>query len=200
MSGMHESGKSSSQLIASAIRSSIAVHQKLLDLVPAIDRISTVCLKTIKAGGTIFLFGNGGSAADSQHIAAEFIGRFSKNRKSLPAVALTVNTSNLTAIANDYGYEQIFSRQLEGLLKRKDLVIGISTSGKSKNVLKAVEFAKSKGCFTIGLTGGDGGELEKLTDLCLVAPADTPARIQEIHILVGHIFSEIVENEFDKEF
>lgn len=199
MSGMDESGKSSTQVIASAIRSSIASHQKLLDLVPAIDRISAVCLKTIKAGGTIFLFGNGGSAADSQHIAAEFIGRFSKNRKSLPAVALTVNTSNLTAIANDYGYEQIFSRQLEGLLKRKDLVIGISTSGKSKNVLKAVEFAKSKGCFTIGLTGGDGGELKKLTDLCLVAPADTPARIQEIHILAGHIFSEIVENGFDKE-
>ena len=191
-------GKSLSQVVASAIQSSIESHQKLLELAPIIERISTACLKTIKTGGTIFLFGNGGSAADSQHIAAEFIGRFSKSRKSLPAIALTVNTSNLTAIANDYGYEQIFSRQLEGLLKKEDLVIGISTSGNSMNVLRAVEFAKSTGCFTIGLTGGNGGELKNLTDLCLIAPADTPARIQEIHILAGHIFSEIVENGFDK--
>jgi D-sedoheptulose 7-phosphate isomerase len=186
--------KERSFLINGAIRSSIDSHQKLLELVPFIERIADKCLKAIQSGGTIFLFGNGGSASDAQHIAAEFIGRFSKNRRSLPALALTVNTSNLTAIANDYGYEYVFSRQLEGLLRKNDLVVGISTSGASKNVLEGIILAKSRGCFTIGLSGGSGGKLKDLADICLIAPASTPARIQEIHILVGHIISEVVES------
>lgn len=181
------------KIIIQAIEECIQAKQQLLNHVEVIEAIANKVIDALKREGTIFLFGNGGSAADAQHIAAELIGRFDLQRKSLPAIALTVNTSNLTAVGNDYGYEYIFSRQLEGLLKKNDLVIAISTSGNSPNVLKGVEAARHKGAFCIGLTGENGGKLKNLVDLCLKAPSSRPSRIQEMHILTGHIVCQIVE-------
>lgn len=183
------------QLVVDGIEESIQAKKELLKHVDTIVRIAEKFVESIRNGGTIFLFGNGGSAADAQHIAAELIGRFDRERKSLPAVALTVNTSNLTAVANDYGYEHVFSRQLEGLLKKNDLVVAISTSGNSPNVLRGAQAARTKGVFTIGLTGNSGGKLKGMVDLCLAAPSSKPSRIQEMHITVGHIVCQIVESE-----
>jgi D-sedoheptulose 7-phosphate isomerase len=141
----------------------------------------------------ILLFGNGGSAADAQHIAGELIGRFKLERKSLPAIALTTDTSILTAIGNDYGYEDVFSRQVEGLVLEGDVVIGISTSGNSPNVLKAIKKAKELKAYTIGLTGKDGGRLKDIVDLCIIVPSSNTPRIQESHITIGHIICNLVE-------
>ena len=148
-----------------------------------------------KAGGKVILFGNGGSAADAQHIAAELVGRFKLDRRPLPAIALTTNTSTLTAVANDCGYEAVFSRQIEALVKKKDVVIGISTSGNSPNVIEAIIMAKLKGAKTIGLTGCNGGKLAEVADLVLAVPSDSTPRIQEAHITIGHIVCELVERE-----
>ena len=148
-----------------------------------------------KAGGKVILFGNGGSAADAQHIAAELVGRFKLDRRPLPAIALTTNTSTLTAVTNDYGYEAVFSRQIEALVKKKDVVIGISTSGNSPNVIEAITMAKLKGAKTIGLTGCNGGKLAEVADLVLAVPSDSTPRIQEAHITIGHIVCELVERE-----
>jgi D-sedoheptulose 7-phosphate isomerase len=137
--------------------------------------------------------GNGGSAADCQHLAAEFVGRFKLERKGYPAIALTTDTSILTAVGNDYSFDSIFSRQIEALGKEGDLVVGISTSGNSKNIIRGVEKAKELGLYTVGLLGKDGGALKDLVDLPLVVPIDNTARIQECHILIGHIVCEIVE-------
>ena len=139
------------------------------------------------------LFGNGGSAADSQHIAAEFVGRFAFDRPALPALALNVNTSCITAIGNDYGFEQVFSRQIEALGQAGDVAIGISTSGNSPNVVRAISVAKKKGLHTIGLTGRTGGTLKSTVDFCICVPSEETPRIQESHILIGHIISELVE-------
>lgn len=141
------------------------------------------------------LAGNGGSAADAQHIAAELVGRYGFDRPSIPSLALTTDTSNLTAIGNDYGYDQVFSRQLEGMGQKGDIFIGISTSGNSINIIKAFESAKLKGITTIALTGRDGGEMAKLADVALVVPSDSTPRIQESHILIGHILCDIIEKE-----
>jgi len=144
----------------------------------------------------VILFGNGGSASDSQHIAAELVGRFKKDRTSLAAIALTTNTSILTSLANDYGYEIVFAKQVEALGQKDDIVIGISTSGKAKNVALAIKQAKKMGLKTVALTGGDGGELAKLADISLVVPSLITARIQEAHITIGHIACELVEEVF----
>jgi len=160
-----------------------------------IETIATVIITAYKAGGKVILFGNGGSAADAQHIACELVGRFALKRRAFPAIALTTNTSTLTAIANDYGYNSVFSRQVEALVGEKDVVIGISTSGDSPNVVEAIEMAKMKGARTIGLTGGGGGKLAKVADMALVVPSANTPRIQEVHITIGHIICELVEKE-----
>ena len=157
---------------------------------------STICLEALKNGKKILLLGNGGSAADSQHIAAELVGRFKKERTALPAIALTTDTSALTAIGNDYGYSEVFSRQLHALANSGDVVIGISTSGNSENVLKALEVAKIKKCKTIGLTGKDGGKMVTLCDVNIVVPSYETARIQEMHILIGHIICNVIDESF----
>lgn len=148
-----------------------------------------------KTGGKVVLFGNGGSAADAQHIASELVGQFGLKRGALPAIALTTNTSILTALANDYGYDAVFSRQIEALVNEKDVVIGISTSGNSPNVIEGVKIAKMKGARTIGLTGGNGGKLAEMADLALIVPSDSTPRIQEAHITISHIVCELVEKE-----
>lgn len=150
---------------------------------------------TLNSGGTVFWCGNGGSAGDSQHIAAELIGRFKKNRRPLRSVALTTDTSVISCIANDYSYEEIFSRQLEGLGREGDMLVAISTSGNSGNVLNAIEQAQKQRISTVGLFGGNGGDALAKVDLAIVVPSFSTARIQEIHILIGHILCEIIESE-----
>jgi len=150
--------------------------------------------RQIIQGKKLLIFGNGGSAADAQHIAAEFVGRFEKERKALPAIALHANTSSLTAIANDYGYDEVFARQIEAYASKGDIAIGISTSGNSKNVIKALEKAKELGCITIALTGSSGGKLNGITDYIIKVQSDRTSIIQEAHITIGHIISKIVED------
>ncbi|MFC1943186.1 D-sedoheptulose 7-phosphate isomerase [Chloroflexota bacterium] len=154
-----------------------------------------IVINAFKAGGKMFLIGNGGSAADAQHIAAELVGRFKLERTALPAIALTTDTSTLTALANDYGYEAVFSRQLEALANEKDILIAITTSGTSPNILAAVKSAHSKGVTVIGLTGENGGKLKDVADLTIMVPSDDTARIQEAHITIGHIICLLVEKE-----
>jgi D-sedoheptulose 7-phosphate isomerase len=158
-----------------------------------IERLATLCRTALNNNQTIFFCGNGGSAADAQHLAAELVGRFQTERPGLPAVALTTDTSILTSVANDYGFEQVFARQVQALVRTGDIVIGISTSGNSPNVLRAIEAAKAKGAVTVGMTGQKGGHLAELCDLCLKVPSNVTARIQEAHILIGHILCQIVD-------
>ncbi len=175
-----------------------AAHMAMFNaLEPLFPLISTIGIKMqdcIKFGGKILIMGNGGSAADSQHIAAEIVGRFKKERKGMPAIALTTDTSILTSVGNDYGYDYIFARQIEALCYPEDLVIGITTSGNSANVVRAMEAAKEIGATTIGLTGGSGGKLNAICDFNLVMPSSVTARIQEAHIFVGHSLCEILES------
>jgi len=153
-------------------------------------------VSAIASGKKVLLCGNGGSAADAQHMAAEFTGRFVKERRSLPAIALTTDTSALTAIGNDYGFERIFARQVEGLANVGDVVIGISTSGNSANIINALTAGKKAGCNTIGFSGRDGGEMNQLCDINIVVPSDVTARIQEMHILIGHIICSALDDAF----
>ena len=155
-------------------------------------------IKCFKRGNKIIVFGNGGSAADAQHIVAEFIGRFQKERKSLPAISLTTDSSIITSLANDYSYNIVFSRQCESLVSKGDVVIGISTSGKSKNVEEGIKAAKKNGATTIGLLGGDGGTIKNTVDISIVVPSTNTARIQEIHRVIYHIICDVVENESTK--
>jgi D-sedoheptulose 7-phosphate isomerase len=189
-------------LIAASIQESLKVKQALLDDVDIQRLIATVSKQFVSAlsrGRKILLFGNGGSAADAQHLAAELVGRFQMERTPLPALALTTNTSALTAIGNDYGYENVFARQVEALGGEGDVAVGISTSGKSPNVLKALARAKAKGMVTVALTGRDGKRLKEVARYCICVPADSTPRVQEAHILIGHILSQITEMElFDK--
>lgn len=157
-------------------------------------------VNTLKKGNKILLCGNGGSAADAQHIAAELVGRYKTERKSLPGIALTTDTSIITAIGNDYGYEHIFDRQIESLAREGDLLIGISTSGNSPNVINALKRAKELGCITIGFTGRDGGQMNEFCDLNLIVPSDNTPRIQEMHILFGHTICQIIDNELSNYF
>ena len=158
--------------------------------------VATVAMQIVKslsAGGKVLFFGNGGSAADAEHLAAELTGRYLKERRALPALALHTNTSSLTAIGNDYGFDFIFARQLEALGKAGDVAVGISTSGNSRNVLRALETAKAKSIYTVALTGGSGGAMKNLADCAVCIPSEETPRIQECHILTGHLICEIVE-------
>jgi D-sedoheptulose 7-phosphate isomerase len=180
-------------VISQRIEASIAVKQQLLRYTEICAEVAERIIRAISIGNKLLLFGNGGSAADAQHLAAEFVGRYYLNRPALPAQALTVNTSSLTAIGNDFDYDQIFSRQIEAFGQAGDVAIGISTSGNSRNVIEALRAAKQKDIVTVGMTGENGGQLREVADFCICVPsADTP-RIQEAHILVGHILCEIVE-------
>lgn len=174
----------------------IETIKKVEDLIPLIQDVAAKLCDTLKKGNKIFFMGNGGSAADSQHLAAELVGRFKNERMSLPAIALTTDTSALTAIANDYSFEDVFRRQIQGLAKKDDAVFGLSTSGNSKNIIKAVREAEKLGCYTVSLTGRDGGQLKDITANSIVVPSDVTARIQEAHILIGHIICEIIDEEF----
>jgi D-sedoheptulose 7-phosphate isomerase len=173
------------------------IIKKVIDLLTAdIEAGCKLFTDTVKGGNKILLAGNGGSAGDAQHIAAELSGRFVKDRKALPGIALTTDTSALTAISNDHGYEYVFSRQVEAFAAPGDLFVGISTSGNSPNVIKALEVAKQLGCKTLGLSGRDGGKMTEFCDLNIIIPSDVTARIQEMHILIGHIFCTAVDDLF----
>jgi len=161
-----------------------------------IEKCGEVILNTFKRGNKILICGNGGSAADAQHIAAEFVGRYETERKALAAIALTTDTSALTALANDYEFERIFSRQVEALAREGDLLIAISTSGNSPNIIKAAMSARQSGCRTLGMTGAGGKKLASLCDDCIMIPSSRTARVQEAHILVAHIWCEIVDLKF----
>ena len=182
--------------IAELIKESIKVKEVLLlpKNIKLIEKIAKAFCSTLKNGGKIIFCGNGGSAADSQHLAAEFVGRFKKERRPIPALSLTTNTSTLTAISNDYSFKRIFSRQVQALGRKGDLLIGISTSGNAENVILAVKAAKKMGIRTIALTGKNGGKLAKLSDISFIVPSNNTARIQEAHILIGHILAEITED------
>ena len=179
--------------IKQEINDHIIVAEQMHSLTDDIAKISSFCINSIRSGGKILIFGNGGSAADAQHIAAELVGRYKSERKGLPAVALTTDTSILTSIGNDLGYDQIFQRQIEALAKPEDLVIGISTSGNSLNVISALKLSKKIGCKTIGLSGSDGGDMSKICDVNIVVPASDTPRIQEMHILIGHTLCQLIE-------
>lgn len=183
------------------VLSELKDHQQTIQLV--IDTlagdIETACkmmTDTLTAGNKVLFAGNGGSAADAQHLAAELTGRYVKQRKAFPGIALTVDTSAITAIANDYHYDKVFSRQVEAFAKPGDLFIGISTSGNSQGILNAFETAAQYGCKTLGLSGRDGGKMNGICDLNIVIPSNSTARIQEMHILVGHIMCQAVDDMF----
>ena len=190
------------QAITDIIKASIDVKQQLLadeSLIHQIQTVTDVITKAFQNGNAVYFAGNGGSAADAQHLAAEFSGRFYKDRKALPSDALHCNSSYLTAVANDYSFDVIYARLLEGLAKPGDVLVGISTSGNSGNIVKAFEMAKKIGVTTIGFTGQNGGKLKDLGDYLINIPSNTTPRIQESHILVGHIICELVEiNIFGK--
>jgi D-sedoheptulose 7-phosphate isomerase len=180
--------------IANEIEESIRVKSLLKTQVSVIGEAAKLMIAAINNGGKVMFCGNGGSAADSQHIAAEFVGRFILKRRALPAIALTTNTSTLTAIANDFSYEDVFARQVQAIAKSGDVLVGISTSGKSKNVVNAVRAARESGCKIVAMTGSTGGELADLVDVCVKVPSDNTQRIQECHILIGHILCGLVES------
>jgi len=185
------------EYVRQGIRSSIEVKQSLLDQAETIAAMAKAVADALGRGGSLLAFGNGGSAADAQHIAAELSGRFERERPSLSAEALTVNSSALTAIGNDYGFEEIFARQLQGRARPGDIALGISTSGNSPNVLSALRLAKSMGLRRLGMTGIGGGKMasEGLCDHLLMVPSSNTARIQECHILVGHLLCGWLERE-----
>jgi D-sedoheptulose 7-phosphate isomerase len=184
------------QRVGRIIEASIDVKKRLLgdtETVSTVAKISEILIEAFQQGNKVILFGNGGSAADAQHIAAEFVGRFGFERPALPALALSVNTSCVTAISNDYGFDLVFSRQIEALARPGDVAIAISTSGNSRNVLRAISTARKTGLHTVAFTGYGGGELKGEVDHCICVPSNETARIQECHILIGHIVSELVE-------
>jgi len=181
-------------IIKDTFLQSIQIKEELLhNNVSQIIAIAELVVDAMKKGGKLIVFGNGGSASDAQHIVAELVGRFKKERPGLPAIALTTNTSILTALANDYGYEVIFARQIEALGQKNDIVLGISTSGKAKNVAAGLKQAKKMGLKTVALSGGDGGDITKLADVSLLVPSSCTPRIQEAHITIGHILCELIE-------
>jgi D-sedoheptulose 7-phosphate isomerase len=164
----------------------------------SIEIAAELCISCLKKGNKILLFGNGGSAADSQHIAAEIVGRYKTERRGLPAIALTTDTSALTAIANDYGYLNIFSRQAEALANKGDVFIGISTGGSSTNVVNGLKIAHDLGCKAIGFSGKDGGDFNQVCDVNIVVPASDTPRIQEMHIVIGHTICHLIDHAFSK--
>ena len=182
--------------LKNCLKDHIETAKKMKDLLPLIKEAGDICANALKNGNKIMLCGNGGSAADSQHIAAELSGRFKKERIPLAGIALTTDTSALTAIGNDYGYEFVFSRQVEALGKKGDVLIAISTSGNSANVIKAIDSAKDMGIKVITLTGKDGGVMKDKGDVNIVIPSSDTPRIQEMHIMVGHMICALIDEEF----
>ncbi len=185
----------------SIIRSEFSEHlktaQATLEYIAApLEIAANLCIDSLNNGGKILIFGNGGSAADAQHIAAELVGRYKIERKGLPAIALTTDTSALTSIGNDYGYNHVFDRQVEALANTDDIVIGISTGGSSGNVISALKLAKDIECKTIGFSGRDGGEMNALCDINLIVPAEDTPRIQEMHIVIGHTICHLIDQAF----
>ena len=183
-------------MLNSCLNEHIEVAQKIKELLSLVEEAAKICIESLKNGGKVILCGNGGSAADAQHIAAELSGRFKKERRALAGIAITTDTSALTAIGNDYGYEFVFSRQVEAIGKRGDVLIGISTSGNSKNVRKAIESAKKIGMKVITLTGKSGGEMKNLGDINVIIPSNNTPRIQEMHIMIGHMICAWIDKEF----
>jgi D-sedoheptulose 7-phosphate isomerase len=184
------------QRVRHSIEKSISVKQLLLnsaETVAIVAKVSEILADVLRNGNKPLLFGNGGSAADAQHIAAELVGRFAFDRPALPALALSVNSSCVTAIGNDYGFDMVFARQIEALGRSGDVAIGISTSGNAANVLRGVAAARKMGLLSIGLTGAKGGALKSAVDYCICVPSSDTPRIQECHILIGHVISELVE-------
>ncbi len=184
-------------MIKKIITESVMVKQAILGSEPILDKIALAIneiTNRFRNGNRLWLCGNGGSAADAQHIAAEFSGRFYLNRPALPAESFTVNTSYLTAVANDYSFEDIYSRMVQAMAREGDVLIGLSTSGNSANVVKAIQAAKDAGVYTIALTGESGGTLLHDADLCICVPSHVTPRIQEAHIMIGHIICELVES------
>ena len=161
-----------------------------------IEFAAEICIDSLKNGGKILIFGNGGSAADAQHIAAEIVGRYKVERKGLPAIALTTDTSVITSIANDYDYLQVFARQVEALANKGDVLIGISTGGTSANIISALKLANNLGCKTIGLSGKGGGEFNSLCDVNIIVPSEDTPRVQEMHIVIGHTICHLIDQEF----
>ncbi len=185
--------------IVDSIKQSIEIQEGLLKgAVTDIEKAAKMIIASLKGGGKLLIFGNGGSAADSQHIAAEFVGRFKKERRPFAAIALTTDSSVMTALANDYGYEATFARQVEALGRPGDVALAISTSGNSGNVIEALKKAKSMGIKTIGLAGGDGGRMKRECDCAIVVACKDTPRIQESHITIGHVICELVEDEMIK--
>lgn len=185
-------------IIAERFTDHLDVFGKTMEQMDVIQLMAERCKEALKSGNKVLFCGNGGSAADAQHLAAELIGRFQKERRSLASVALTTDTSILTAVANDYGYDEVFARQVEGLGRSGDVLIGISTSGNSANVVKAALKARDTGMHTIAFTGEGGGKLKDICDITFAVPSKVTARIQEMHIMVGHIICELLEEEYDK--
>ena len=188
--------ESASQMVQSHLAEHLEVVGKLREQAPLIESLAQKIIECLNAGGKVLLFGNGGSAADAQHIAAEFVVRYRRNRCALPAIALTTDTSILTAGGNDFGFETIFARQIEALAQPGDVTIGFSTSGSSKNIVAALEAAKKRQCVTVAFTGEKDGPCAQLADLAFRAPSATTARVQECHMLTAHILCEIVEDEW----
>ncbi len=183
------------------IEQELQAHKETIEktievMIPQLEEASNIVIETLKNGNKILLCGNGGSAADAQHIAAELVGRYKTERRGLPAIAITTDTSALTAIGNDYGYDRIFDRQVEALINKGDLLIGISTSGNSLNVLSALLLAKEMGASTLGLSGKGGGKLNYACDVNLVVPSPDTPRIQEMHMLIGHILCHAIDDAF----
>ena len=184
------------------IQKELQAHKRTIEktidaMIPDIQSASILIVKTLQSGNKVLLCGNGGSAADAQHIAAELTGRYKSERRGLPAIALTTDTSALTAISNDYGYDRVFDRQVEALANEGDLLIGISTSGNSANILSALSLAQELGCFTLGMSGKSGGKMNDSCDINLVVPSNDTPRIQEMHILIGHILCQAVDDAFE---
>ena len=175
----------------------IQVAKKTKDfLTTEIIKAANICINSLSAGGKILIFGNGGSASDAQHIAAELVGRYKGERNALAAIAITTDTSILTCVSNDFGYDMVFSRQIEALARRNDVAIGISTGGTSINVINGLVLAREIGCKTIGLSGRDGGKFNSNCDVNLIVPDQDTPRIQEMHIMIGHILCELIDKEF----
>lgn len=184
--------------IINQITDSAATKKAILDndaLIDLIVKVAKACVEVYRNGKKTLIAGNGGSAADAQHFAAELVGRYGFDRPSLPSIALTTDSSNLTAIGNDYGYEYVFSRQLEGLAQEGDLFIGISTSGNSQNVINAFTSAKERGVTTVALVGRDGGKMASMADFAIIIPSNATPRIQESHLLIEHMICDIIEKE-----
>jgi len=185
--------------VVSSLRDGVELRSRIAqDCGETIVQAASLMIQCLQSGGKLLFFGNGGSAADAQHLAAEFVGRFVLERQGLPAIALTTDSSILTSVGNDYGFDQVFARQIEALGQPNDVAVGISTSGNSPNVIEAVKKAKKQNVKTIGLAGKDGGALAKSVDLAITVSSTNTARVQECHIAIGHILCELVENELSK--